>query len=478
MNPIRHSLGLLAALGAAALLAGCERPPVQAVQTGFRGTAMEQVYNPRTLAKQLPLNQPPAPIASGAAEGPKAKDVYQNVKVLGDLSVGQFTAQMVAITAWVSPVEGCNYCHNPANLADDSKYTKTVSRRMIQMTQHINADWKAHVANTGVSCYTCHRGQPVPAQTWYQPLLQDKHADFIGNKNGQNSPAPQVNLSSLPNDPVTTYLHGNTTIRVAAKTALPTGPSASIQATEGTYGLMIHMSQSLGVNCTFCHNTRSFGNWQESTPQRITSWHGIRMVGDTNNNYLEPLGSVLPPNRLGPNGDVPKVSCATCHQGAYKPLYGAPMVADWPGLQGPGGTPVSTAPMSMSTPGAGAGTPAAVPAAAAALPAPLAQAGRSVLYFDLGSPVLQGPQAAGLAALVAELKARPAARATISGYHSASGTLAQNQELAKQRAFNVRDALVAAGIPAGRVVLDKPQQTGANVAGEDPSSRRVEVTVQ
>ena len=421
-----------------------------------------------------------------AAEGPKAREVYQNVQVLGNLSVSQFTAQMVAITAWVSPEQGCNYCHNAANFADDSKYTKVVARKMIQMTQHINADYKAHVANTGVSCYTCHRGQPVPAQTWYQPLLQDKHADFIGNRNGQNAPAPQVNLSTLPNDPVTTYLNDNTTIRVLAKTALPNGPSATIQATEGTYGLMIHMSQSLGVNCTYCHNTRSFSNWAESTPQRITAWHGIRMVGDVNNNYLEPVKPVLPVNRLGPNGDVPQVACSTCHQGAYKPLYGAPMVQDWPGLQGASGgllpTALMTAPAAPGLPTTlptTAAAPSATPAPiAAGLPAPLSDASRSVLYFDVGSPVLQSPQAAGLAALVAELKGKPTRQATVSGYHSASGTLAQNQELAKQRALGVRDALVAAGIAANRVVLDKPQQTGANVSGEDPSSRRVEVTLR
>jgi hypothetical protein len=30
---------------AAATLAGCERPPIAAVQTGYRGTAMDQIYN-------------------------------------------------------------------------------------------------------------------------------------------------------------------------------------------------------------------------------------------------------------------------------------------------------------------------------------------------------------------------------------------------------------------------------------------------
>jgi len=122
-------------LMAAVMLAGCERPPIETVQTGFRGTGMEQIYNPRTLAKQASLNAAPAAPEAADAEGPKAKDVYKNVQVLGDLSVGQFNRHMAAITQWVSPEAGCAYCHNVQNFADDDKYTKVVARRMIQMTQ-------------------------------------------------------------------------------------------------------------------------------------------------------------------------------------------------------------------------------------------------------------------------------------------------------------------------------------------------------
>ena len=60
------------------------------------------------------------------------------MQVLGDLSVAEFTRTMASITEWVSPEEGCNYCHIPENLASDDIYTKVVSRRMLQMTQDIN----------------------------------------------------------------------------------------------------------------------------------------------------------------------------------------------------------------------------------------------------------------------------------------------------------------------------------------------------
>jgi photosynthetic reaction center cytochrome c subunit len=334
---IPSGLRWTAAVLGLSLLAACERPPVQTIQNGYRGTGMEHVFNPRILAKEVANNTAPEALPPVGSDGPKAKDVYQNVQVLGDLSVGEFARHMVAITQWVSPQESCGYCHNLANLADDSKYTKVVARRMLQMTQHINADWKKHVGDTGVTCYTCHRGNPVPAQVWFAPQDRKYAANSVmGNLAGQNLASQSVALSSLPFDPFTPYLLDNKPIRVNGNEALKfTGAAANLASTkqaEHTYALMMHMSDSLGVNCTYCHNTRNFQSWDESPPQRVTAWHGIRMARDLNNDYLVPLTSSFPPERLGPKGDVAKVSCSTCHQGAWKPLYGAKMVDAHPEL--------------------------------------------------------------------------------------------------------------------------------------------------
>jgi photosynthetic reaction center cytochrome c subunit len=450
-----YRVASLALAGVTLLLAGCERPPLDTVQRGYRGTGMQVVYNPRAVELQVPLNAPPeAPGPLAPNEGPKAGQVYQNVKVLGDLSVANFNRHMASITAWVSPKEGCAYCHNVQNFADDGKYTKVVARRMIQMTQKVNADWKPHVAATGVTCYTCHRGNPVPAAYWFTAEPQDKRANFIGNRNGQNLASSVVAGSSLPSDPFTPYLKDALPIRVNGTTALPTGNRASIQQTEHTFGLMTHFSKSLGVNCTYCHNTRQIGGeWNGNPPQLATAWHGIRMVRELNNGYLEGLTKTFPAERLGPTGDVAKVNCATCHQGAFKPLYGAQMAKDFPEL------------LSYAKPSDG-------------LPPPVSEATRTVLYFNVGSSTLEGEQARGLVQLVASMTASPAVKVTISGYHSAAGDLASNQLLAKNRALSVRDSLTAAGIAASRVVLDKPQQTEANIAGEDPVARRVEATLK
>jgi photosynthetic reaction center cytochrome c subunit len=442
-------------LGVAALLSACERPPVQSTQNGYRGTGMVQVQNPRLLAKaeaQRPA-VPEVPPSAPADGQPLARDVYQNVKVLGDLPVGEFTRHMLAITAWVSPEEGCTYCHG-ANLADDSKYTKVVARRMLEMTRTLNTSWKVHTGETGVTCYTCHRGKPVPENIWFTAATpkNNRVGPGFGDDAGQNRGEPAIAFASLPYDPFTPFLLGDEPIRAQGNTALPTGNRMSTKQAEWTYSLMNHMSTGLGVNCTFCHNTQSFQSWQ-APPQRATAWHGIRMARAMNKDYIVPLTASFPPHRLGPTGDVAKVNCATCHAGQNKPLAGLQMAKSFEGL------------IKVSAP---------MPA----LPAPVAEERRAVLFFDVGSPVLKGEQAKGLDKLVAAMAGDRKMVATISGYHSAAGTLAQNQELAKQRAFTVRDAMIGAGITEARVKLEKPQKAEANLAGEDPAARRVEVTLR
>ena len=446
------------------LLSACERPPMQSTQREPRGAGLQQVDNPRLLAaSKAALPAVPDLPPPGSNDGPKAKDVYQNVKVLGDLSVGEFTRHMLAITAWVSPEQGCTYCH-VANLADDSLYTKVVARRMIEMNRSLNVDWSKHVGATGVTCYTCHRGNPVPANIWFAPVTPKNNyaRPGMGDDAGQNKAEPSIALASLPYDPFTPYLSGSEPIRVNTTTALPTGNLASIKQTEHTYSLMNHFSKSLGVNCTYCHNTQSFLSWND---KRVTAYHGIRMARDVNNVYIEPLTKSFPANRLGPTGDVAKANCSTCHQGVNKPLGGLAMAKDWPGL-------MTTA---LQAPAAAA---VAAPAVVATAPAAAPQALKEVVYFPVNSALLKGDEVQKIDKLLAALNAQPDSTATLSGYHSASGKLAANQELAKQRAFKIRDALVKAGVAANRITLDKPRQTEANIKGEDPFARRVEVTVK
>jgi photosynthetic reaction center cytochrome c subunit len=326
----------LVVFAAAALLAGCERPPVEQVQRGYRGLAMGLVYNPRLEAASSLANQAPAAtMPEPQAGGPLARNVYKNIQVLDDLNVAQLTRLMLAMTQWVAPAgQSCTYCHS-ADLASDDNYRKVVARKMLLMVRDINSNWKTHVGATGVTCYTCHRGNDVPANVWYTAPPGAHDAAMVGNRAGQNAPAGSVGLASLPNDPFSAFLASEPSdIRVVSTTALPEGSRKSVKQTEWTYGLMMHMSEALGVNCTYCHNSRSFTSWDSSTPQRATAWYGIRMVRAANTGFLTPLTPTFPDDRKGPLGDVAKINCQTCHQGVYKPLYGVSMLKDYPELAG------------------------------------------------------------------------------------------------------------------------------------------------
>lgn len=324
--------GAFALVTLGVILFETERPPMTSVQRGFRGVGMDTIYNPRFLQAKLDENKIPASLPRLPDAGAKAGAVYKNVQVLKDESVGNFTRLMASITTWVSPTQGCAYCHNVNNMAEDSVYTKVVARRMIQMVQHINSDWKTHVAATGVTCYTCHRGQPVPANVWFNNSGPVQAGGFAQVPAGKNHPSPVANGSSLPLDPFTPFLEHDADIRVQSAVALPGTDNKSIKQTDWTYSLMLHFSESLGVNCTYCHNSRSWSDWSQSTPQRVTAWYGIRLARDVNLNYLDPLNSVFPPARLGAAGDSAKVNCATCHNGVYKPLFGVSMAKDFPEL--------------------------------------------------------------------------------------------------------------------------------------------------
>jgi len=325
------------AAGAASLLAiasfvgaGWDAPPVETDQIGYRGTGMYIHKDKEKQAELAAANVAPESPYEPDKEGDRAIKVYENVQVLGHLSDDQFNHFMASITEWVSPEEGCAYCHNEENLASDEVYTKVVARRMIQMNQAINVDWTDHVGQTGVTCYTCHRGQPVPQEVWFRDLEPKPQGNMTSNRSGQNVVAQFAGNSSLPQNALEDYLLGDKEIRVHTEGIFPEGGKADgVKNTESTWSLMMHMSESLGANCLTCHNSRAFNDWDQSPPQRVTAWHGIRMARQINNDYMVGLTPVFPANRLGPEGDVLKVGCATCHNGVQKPLNGVSMLKDY-----------------------------------------------------------------------------------------------------------------------------------------------------
>ncbi len=100
--------------------------------------------------------------------------------------------------------------------------------------------------------------------------------------------------------------------------------------------------------------------------------------------------------------------------------------------------------------------------------------GMVIFYFASGKAEL----AAGANEALAEVVNGTAQgrKAIVSGFHDATGSAALNEELSKQRALAVRDALVALGVSEAQIELKKPEFMQAT-AGNNAQARRVEVVL-
>lgn len=121
--------------------------------------------------------------------------------------------------------------------------------------------------------------------------------------------------------------------------------------------------------------------------------------------------------------------------------------------------------------------PASAPAAAPAAPAAAATTMLPAkIYFAVGAPNPEGPSIATLAQAAIAVKNQGVA-VDITGYTDSTGDVAKNQELAKQRALAVRDRLIAAGVPEGKINMKPPFSITTTGTGSDAEARRVEITL-
>ena len=141
------------------------------------------------------------------------------------------------------------------------------------------------------------------------------------------------------------------------------------------------------------------------------------------------------------------------------------------------GAPMAPAPVSGSGGGFSPGVAAAgagIGAAVADGPSIKVEDGVVKFYFASGSDELARGAAEALGDVVRGVAAGK--KAVISGFHDVTGDPARNEELAKQRALRVRDALTALGIGEDKLDLRKPAVTTAD--GSIAEARRVEVTLE
>jgi len=119
----------------------------------------------------------------------------------------------------------------------------------------------------------------------------------------------------------------------------------------------------------------------------------------------------------------------------------------------------------------------AVPAPSAA-PAPVVAGLPQNVYFDTGSAVVTADGTKAITAAVDEIRKDAGAKIAITGYTDKTGDQKANEELAKNRAKAVRDAVTAAGVPVANIEMRPPMfvEVGVNTTAGDAEARRVEIS--
>jgi len=145
-------------------------------------------------------------------------------------------------------------------------------------------------------------------------------------------------------------------------------------------------------------------------------------------------------------------------------------------MGGGSAAPAQAALVAAPQAGAAATASSAVVAELDVAPAPAVGAGIPAqvrFHFETAKFELPPDAAAQLAAIAGWARGDASARIGISGFHDRHGDAAANAALARNRAMATREALVAAGVPAERIVMVKPQETTGGA--DDREARRVDV---
>ena len=175
-----------------------QRPPVESVQRGYRGLGMVScTIPPPSLQRRTRTGLPEASPNGTRPRSTRIAGLQQRPGAQGrgcrrvhpaddgHNRVGLATARLRLLS-----------CRGRGPRID-KLYTKVDSRRMIEMTRHINADWQKHVGETGVACYH------LPSWTAgaEQRLVQRSWADRVTRRRGKScwatSPTAAVGLTWL-----------------------------------------------------------------------------------------------------------------------------------------------------------------------------------------------------------------------------------------------------------------------------------------
>jgi photosynthetic reaction center cytochrome c subunit len=193
----------------------------------------------------------------------------QNIQVLTGMNTEQLWNYMQRMSAGLGV--SCQYCHNIQNYSDYTIVQKTSGLRMLQLVQDLNAQYIVNLPNwrgNYIQCDTCHNNEAInlPAvSTQFQqstpPIdvtVQPLDAQGMPVTDTMEMSLKEASLYYYYNyqiwDPfdVGEYASGRGSLALT----YPGGRTQDqVTINQNT---MNSNSWSLGVGCTYCHNSRNF----------------------------------------------------------------------------------------------------------------------------------------------------------------------------------------------------------------------------
>lgn len=240
------------------------------------------------------INYNVVPGASVAPESLVAMAVYiganpqpKNAQVLTGTTTAEIATFMVSQVATGLNVD-CTYCHNTQDFSLDSwdggtdaMARKATAREHLKMVGDLNKNWLPILQTITVDkrpygaqvvCSTCHLGEAKPV-AW------------------------ATNLNALP-DSFRLPLDDLNQLIVTGRTDI------SLDTVQVNQYTMYHMSNSLGVGCTHCHNSRYFPSYEQ--PNKYFALTMLQMAQHIRNTYKPVMNNQDP-------------SCVLCHRNQILP---------------------------------------------------------------------------------------------------------------------------------------------------------------
>jgi hypothetical protein len=202
-----------------------------------------------------------------------AEDVYQHVEIFKGKPAGTVLIAMNALRGLLGV--DCTHCHTQYDWANESKPAKLKARQHFQMIRFINHNYFAD--KNAASCWTCHRGQAVPAAFQRDPAAIARATKLMNiPPDAADKPAEQVfkNIRTFK--------------------GVPAGRLPVV---------MTLFTTSLGVDCKHCHAGDSYASDDKPEKEKARQMLTVVSKGILREFY-------------GGNGPV---TCYSCHQGHVKP---------------------------------------------------------------------------------------------------------------------------------------------------------------